>query len=79
MVPEAKGAQTPLKAAEIAKADAAKSPVATPDAPTRTYGKENATSTAETGKGDPHPGNRPEEKPKDPSAWCRKRMGGQNQ
>jgi NADH-quinone oxidoreductase subunit C len=57
-LPEAKGAPTPLTAAEIAKADAAKTPaVAPPPTPKTTE------STAQTGAGEPHPGNRPESKP----------------
>ena len=56
LLPQAKGAPTPLPAAEIVKADKSETPIEAPAAPSRTYGKENATSTAETGKGDPHPG-----------------------
>ena len=77
MLPQAKGAPTPLKAAEIAKADSAESPVRAPDAPSQTYAKETATSTAETGKGDAHPGNKAHEKPVDPDIVPGK--GGQNQ
>ena len=77
MLPQAKGAQTPLGADEIAKAGSAETPVKSPDAPSRSYAKEDAASTAETGKGDPHPGNESHEKPADPDVVPGK--GGQNQ
>ena len=72
MVPEAKGAPTPLKAAEIAKADASKSPVAQPRE------AKTSDSTAKTGAGEPDPGNQPGDKPKNPDVVPTKK-GGQNQ
>jgi len=78
MLPQAKGAPTPLKAADIVKADKADSAAAAPKAPSEPYAKEDAKSTAETGKGDTHPGNRVEEKPIDPDVKPGK-GGGQNQ
>lgn len=75
MVPEAKGAPTPLKAAEIAKADKAATPVEKPTAPSQPYAKEDAKSTADTGKGDSHPGNKAEEKPVDPDVVPEKGEG----
>ena len=77
MLPQAKGAQTPLTAAEIVKADSAETPVKTPDASSSTYAKGNTTGPSATGKGDAHPGNRPHEKPVDPDVIPGK--GGQNQ
>ena len=64
MVPEAKGAPTPLKADDIQKADASKSAVHQPAAPSEPYAKKDATSSAETGAGKPHPHAGPE--PTDP-------------
>lgn len=60
--PEAKGAPTPATAAQVAKADAA------PAASQPAQGKDTKTteSPAQTGAGQPHPGNQPGEKPKDP-------------
>lgn len=58
-LPEAKGAPTPLKADEIRKADAAQTTKAQP-----TEAK-TSDSTAKTGAGEPHPGNKPEGKPVD--------------
>lgn len=78
LLPEAKGAPTPLSAAEIAKADKAQSPVQAPKAPSEPYAKKDAQSTADTGKGDPHPGNKADEKPVDPDVTPSKN-GGQNQ
>ncbi len=78
LLPEAKGAPTPLSATEIAKADKAQSPVQSPKAPSEPYAKEDAKSTDDTGKGDPHPGNRADEKPVDPDVIPPK-DGGQNQ
>ena len=72
MLPEAKGAPTPLKAAEIAKADASKSPVAEPHA------AKTSESTAKTGAGEPDPGNEPGDQPNDPDVVPDK-QGGQNQ
>ncbi len=78
LLPEAKGAPTLLSAAEIAKADKAQSPVQSPKAPSEPYAKKDAQSSADTGKGDPHPGNRAEEKPVNPDVIPPK-DGGQNQ
>ena len=72
--PEAKGAPTPAKADDVVKADtaAAKGEAA--------QGKDTKTtnSPAETGAGQPHPGNKPEEKPADPAVIPTKGEG-QNQ
>ena len=53
-LPQEKGAPTPLSADAIGKADAAQSATQAPKAPSEPYGK-TAESTAETGKGAPHP------------------------
>jgi len=72
--PEAKGAPTPANADDVVKADtaAAKGEAA--------QGKDTKTtnSPAETGAGQPHPGNKPEEKPADPAVIPTKGEG-QNQ
>ena len=78
MLPEAKGAPTPLKAAEIATADKAGTPVTAPPAPSEPYAKKPANSTAETGAGDADAGNKPSDKPADPDVVPTKR-GGQNE
>ena len=72
MLPEAKGAQTPLSAAEIAKAGKVETAKEQP--------REAKVSdhTGKTGAGEPHPGNRPEGKPDDPDVMPTK-DGGQNQ
>ena len=72
MLPEAKGAQTPLSAAEITKADAVKTEKEQP--------REAKVSddTTKTGAGEPHPGIKPESKPDDPHVIPSKH-GGQNQ
>jgi len=59
--PEAKGAPTPATAAQVAKADTA------PAKSEPAQGKDTKTteSPAQTGAGQPHPGNQPGEKPKD--------------
>ncbi len=75
-LPQAKGAQTPLSADAIQKADAAQSAVKSPTAPSEPYAKEDATSTAQTGAGKPHPGGGP--KPADPDVVPSKKEG-QNQ
>ncbi len=64
-LPEAKGAPTPLKADEIVKADAAQTPAGSAKAPSEPYGK-TTDKTAQTGAGEPHPGNRADSKPADP-------------
>ncbi len=76
-VPEAKGAQTPLTADQVVRADANKTPSKPGNAPGSGYGK-TTTSTSETGAGAPNPGNRPEEKPADPDVVPSKGEG-QNQ
>jgi len=74
-VPQAKGAQTPLNADQIAKADAAGAPKQAPAASSEPYAKTTADSTADTGKGAPHPDATP--KPADPDVVPTK--AGQNQ
>ena len=64
---QAKGAPTPVTADQAGKADAPAATKATPNAhPGTGYGR-STKSTAETGAGEPHPGNRPEDKPVDPA------------
>ncbi|HEX8302281.1 NADH-quinone oxidoreductase subunit C [Sphingomonas sp.] len=72
--PEAKGAPTPLKADEIAKADA---PAAQPAKP-RAKRAKTVESPSQTGAGENSPGNQPESKPKDPDVVPSKGKG-QNQ
>ncbi|MDQ2878482.1 MAG: NADH-quinone oxidoreductase subunit C [Pseudomonadota bacterium] len=55
ILPEAKGAPTPLKAAEIVKADTAKAATAAPASTPK-----STESTAQTGSGAPHPHATPE-------------------
>ena len=74
MVPEAKGAPTPLKADEIVKADAPAKPQAT----TATNEPKTTDTTAQTGAGEPDPGNQQQDKPRD-SDVVPTRGGGQNQ
>jgi NADH-quinone oxidoreductase subunit C len=50
-LPQAKGAQTPLKADQIVKAGAAESATQSPKASSEPYAKTTAESTADTGKG----------------------------
>ncbi|MBB4155230.1 NADH-quinone oxidoreductase subunit C [Sphingomonas jinjuensis] len=77
MLPQAKGAQTPLTADQIAKAGAAQSVATPPAASSEAYGKKDAQSTAETGAGKPGPdGGEP--KPANPDVVPTK-GGGQNQ
>jgi NADH-quinone oxidoreductase subunit C len=74
MVPEAKGAPTPLKADEIVKADApAKS-----QPPAATNEPKTTETTAQTGAGEPDPGNQRQDKPTDSDVVPTK-GGGQNQ
>lgn len=73
MVPEAKGAPTPLKADEIVKADAAKSAAAAPAATPKT-----TESTAQTGEGKAEPKVKRARKPKNPDVVPTKGKG-QNQ
>src|SRR3954447_15284900 len=71
-LPEAKGAPTPLKADEIVKADAAQSP-------TKAAVQTKTTETpAQTGAGEPGPGNKRKSKPKNPDVVPTKGKG-QNQ
>jgi NADH-quinone oxidoreductase subunit C len=77
MLPEAKGAQTPLTADQIAKAGAAQSTAKPPAASSEPYAKKDAQSTAETGAGKPGPDSG-EPKPTDPDVVPTK-GGGQNQ
>ncbi|GGO90169.1 NADH-quinone oxidoreductase subunit C [Stakelama pacifica] len=69
--PEAKGAPTPLKAAEIAKGTEEKTPPQAEEPKT-------SDDTTKTGVGQPHPGNQPQDKPADPDVVPPK-DGGQNQ
>jgi NADH-quinone oxidoreductase subunit C len=78
-LPEAKGAPTPLKADDLQKAGAARSPTQAPGAPSQPYGK-TAESTAETGVGRNGPQSGP--KPADPDVIpgsSAEKTGGQNQ
>ncbi|WP_375399107.1 NADH-quinone oxidoreductase subunit C [uncultured Sphingomonas sp.] len=68
-LPEAKGAPTPLNADAVAKADAAQSAKAQPTDPKVTE------TTAQTGAGQPHPGNKSGEKPADPDVLPTKGQG----
>lgn len=65
MLPEAKGAPTPLKADDIVKADATKAPTETPKAGSEPYAKTTTDSTADTGAGKADAGNKAAEKPAD--------------
>ena len=78
-LPEAKGAPTPLAAAEIAKADASESAKAAPAAPSEPYAKKDAEGTGQTGAGKPEADAAP--KPADPDVvpGNTKDGGGQNQ
>jgi len=78
MLPEAKGAPTPLKADTIVKADAATAPNEAPKAGSEPYAKTASGSTADTGAGKAHPGNTPGEKPAEPDVVPTKGQG-QNQ
>ena len=75
MLPQAKGAQTPLGADAIVKADAAQSPAKAGSGTSSSYAK-GQDGTAGTGAGDPGPGNEPGSKPADPDVAPGK---GQNQ
>lgn len=78
MLPEAKGAYTPLSADAVQKADAATAPSRPAAASSEPYANATADSTADTGKGAPNPDNSPQEKPKDPDVMP-SRGGGQNE
>lgn len=71
-LPQAKGAQTPLSADAVQKAGTEQSAKAKPSDPKVTE------NTAQSGAGQPHPGNRAGEKPADPDVVPEK-GGGQNQ
>ncbi len=73
-VPEAKGAPTPLKAEEIARADAPAVEATTP----RAKRSKTKDGPEDSGVGQNHPGNQPGEKPKDPDVMPSKGEG-QNQ
>ncbi|HEX8383026.1 MAG TPA: NADH-quinone oxidoreductase subunit C [Sphingomonas sp.] len=79
-LPQAKGAPTTATPDEARKASAAESPATPPKAPDSTYAKagSGAGQTAQTGAGEPHPGNKPESKPVDPAVIPTPREG-QNQ
>ncbi len=77
-LPQAKGAPTPLSADAIQKADAAQSATKAPTAPSEPYAKKDATSTAQSGAGEPHPGNQKQDKPAESDVIPTK-GGGQNQ
>lgn len=73
-VPQAKGAPSPVTADELQKADAKAKKVTKPRAKTA----KTVDSTAQTGAGEPHPGNKRKSKPKDPDVVPAKGKG-QNQ
>lgn len=80
-LPEAKGAQTSASADKVVKAGATDTPPVPPKGSDSTYAKGGTgqpSQTAQTGAGQPHPGNRPEDKPVDPAVIPTKREG-QNQ
>ena len=74
-LPEAKGAPSPVTATQVQKADAAQTAAKPPAAPSEPYAKKDASGSAETGAGKPHPEGTP--KPADPDVVPGK--GGQNQ
>jgi NADH-quinone oxidoreductase subunit C len=76
--PEAKGAPSPVTADQARKAETTNAPTETPKAHPGTAYARTAGSTAETGAGEPHPGNKPEDKPADPDVIPSKGEG-QNQ
>ena len=78
MLPEAKGAYTPLNADQVVKADAAAAPSRPPAASSEPYAKTTADSTADTGKGAPRADDPPSQKPAHPDVVPSK-GGGQNQ
>jgi len=77
-VPQAKGAQTPLSADTIVKADAAQSTTKAPDAPSEPYAKKDVQNTSQSGAGEPGPGNQKQDKPVESDVIPTK-GGGQNQ
>nr|WP_197975230.1 MULTISPECIES: NADH-quinone oxidoreductase subunit C [unclassified Sphingomonas] len=77
-LPQAKGAQTPLSADTIVKADAAQSATKAPDAPSEPYAKKDVQNTTQSGAGEPDPGNQKQDKPVESDVIPTK-GGGQNQ
>ena len=77
-MPQAKGAPTPLTADTIVKADAVQSATKAPEAPSEPYARKDATSTAQSGAGEAHAGNRQQDKPVESDVIPTK-GGGQNQ
>ena len=77
-MPQAKGAPTPLAADTIVKADAVQSATKAPEAPSEPYARKDATSTAQSGAGEAHAGNRQQDKPVESDVIPTK-GGGQNQ
>lgn len=80
-VPQAKGSQTTATADQVQKAGVQESPQTPPKASDSTYAKGGdgkPSQTQQTGAGQPHPGNRPEDKPADPAVIPTPREG-QNQ
>ncbi len=77
-LPQAKGAQTPLSADTIVKADAAQSTTKVPDAPSEPYAKKDVQNTSQSGAGEPDPGNQKQDKPVEADVIPTK-GGGQNQ
>jgi NADH-quinone oxidoreductase subunit C len=74
-VPQAKGAPSPVKADDVVKADRPPPSAEEPGGKT----PKTTESTAQTGAGEPHPGNQPDEKPVDPDVVPKGEDGGQNQ
>ncbi len=77
-LPQSKGAQTPLSADTIVKADAAQSTSKAPDAPSEPYAKKDVQNTSQSGAGEPDPGNQKQDKPVESDVIPTK-GGGQNQ
>jgi NADH-quinone oxidoreductase subunit C len=79
-LPQAKGAPTTATPDESRRAATTETPATPPKAPDSTYAKggSGAGQTAQTGAGEPHPGNKPESKPADPTVIPTPREG-QNQ
>ena len=77
-LPEAKGAQTPLSADAIRKADASKVAPAPPGTASEPFAKKDAGGSGDTGAGDTGAGNKREDKPKEADVVPSK-SGGQNQ
>lgn len=77
-LPQAKGAPSPVTATQVQKADVQQTPRAAPDAPSEAYAKKDASSTAETGKGENRADDPDSRKPADPDVVPTKGKG-QNQ